>query len=781
MRRSYMLAQVGVVVAGAGAAGQPCVADWSTEFAWGRPNGAVRTLAVLDDGTGPALYAGGFFDRVGDGPASGIVRWDGRRWEQLGGGVDGLVYALAMYDDGTGPALYVGGWFDSAGGVQARDLAKWDGAEWHAVWDTAPFVKSLAVYDDGTGPVLYVGTEYGYGVGFLSWFDGKTFEDAGVNGPVRALATIDGGAGPMLYAGGTFKKARNVAARNIARWDGTSWSALGTGTNEAVRAIAGADLGDGPRVYAGGDFTSAGGVSVSFIAAWDGAGWSALGSGLWGGNLNATNVNAMSLVHNGQGASLYVAGDFDTAGETVSRNIARWDGVAWSGLENGVSGQEPDWVGALAVFGVDAEPAVWVGGQFDRASDVYMPYLTRWEGGEWRDPPRLGTNDEPVAFAGFDDGTGQALYATGWFDEAGELKVFGGARYNGESWDPEFPGFPGGATTLEVFDDGGGAALYAGGAKGGVSRWDGHTWQTVGNGVSPTVLDLLAFHGPAGPLLYAGGSFSLAGGEPASRIAAWDGEEWLPLGNGLDSVVKTMKVWDDGSGPALYAGGLFKAAGGQPANYIARWDGKSWSPLAGGLNNWVLALEVFDDDGGGTDLYAAGPFTKADGVAAQGIARWDGAAWSSVGTGLPSKGVALSVFDDGTGAALYAVWPTGFGEESLSHLAKWDGANWTTVGSHLSYIYTMASLTDADGPALYLGGNFESVDGVSSLRIARYGCLDTQACLPDLDGSGSLDLFDFLTFVNMFNAQDPKADIDGNGAVDLFDFLGFVNLFNQGC
>jgi hypothetical protein len=54
-------------------------------------------------------------------------------------------------------------------------------------------------------------------------------------------------------------------------------------------------------------------------------------------------------------------------------------------------------------------------------------------------------------------------------------------------------------------------------------------------------------------------------------------------------------------------------------------------------------------------------------------------------------------------------------------------------------------------------------------------------CYPDCDGSGSLDLFDFLCFVNEFNSGNPYADCDGSGGLDLFDFLCFVNEFNSGC
>jgi hypothetical protein len=55
------------------------------------------------------------------------------------------------------------------------------------------------------------------------------------------------------------------------------------------------------------------------------------------------------------------------------------------------------------------------------------------------------------------------------------------------------------------------------------------------------------------------------------------------------------------------------------------------------------------------------------------------------------------------------------------------------------------------------------------------------SCYADLNRDNALDLFDFLAFVNLFNAHDPLADCDGTGALDLFDFLCFVNEFNKGC
>ena len=57
----------------------------------------------------------------------------------------------------------------------------------------------------------------------------------------------------------------------------------------------------------------------------------------------------------------------------------------------------------------------------------------------------------------------------------------------------------------------------------------------------------------------------------------------------------------------------------------------------------------------------------------------------------------------------------------------------------------------------------------------------SRTCLADIDGDGSLTLFDFLEFQNLFAGGDPRADFDGDGSLTLFDFLEFQNAFAAGC
>jgi hypothetical protein len=107
-----------------------------------------------------------------------------------------------------------------------------------------------------------------------------------------------------MTAGGQFTTAGGATANYIAKWDGNSWLALGSGMDNSVWALAAA----GTDLYAAGSFWWADGVTVNRIAKWDGSSWSALGSGM------NHNVNALAL----SGGDLYAGGMFTTAGSKTS-------------------------------------------------------------------------------------------------------------------------------------------------------------------------------------------------------------------------------------------------------------------------------------------------------------------------------------------------------------------------------------------------------------------------------------------------------------------------------
>jgi len=136
-----------------------CQPSWLPTFG-GLPgtDGPILALTVFDDGSGPALYAGGYFTSAGGVPVHHIAKWDGTSWSALGSDFDESVAALTVFDDGTGPALFAGGSFSTAGGLSVENIAKWDGSSWSAlgfgISGLYSSVNALTVFDDGSGPAL---------------------------------------------------------------------------------------------------------------------------------------------------------------------------------------------------------------------------------------------------------------------------------------------------------------------------------------------------------------------------------------------------------------------------------------------------------------------------------------------------------------------------------------------------------------------------------------------------------------------------------------------------
>jgi len=252
---------------------------------------------------------------------SNIARWDGTTWRPVGGGINSLVSALACDDKN----LYAAGQFTSAGGIAATNIAKWDGSHW------VPLGSGIPLVNEGGMMV----------------------------GAVDSLTVC----GSDLFAGGRFRRAGDVFATNIARWEGTNWYALGDGLNGAVRALAAV----GRLLFTGGEFRRAGGVAATNVAFWDGSDWHSLGSGVNDG------LSVLALTANGH--TLFAGGSFRTIGGTVARRIAQWDGVDWSALGSGFGGGLGDaGIGVLAANGAE----LFAGGFFSNVGGKPSTNIALW-------------------------------------------------------------------------------------------------------------------------------------------------------------------------------------------------------------------------------------------------------------------------------------------------------------------------------------------------------------------------------------------------------------------
>lgn len=750
-----------------GAAGDvPVGCGWASGFAASDLDGEARAFVRWNDGSGDALYVGGRFTWARGTVVNNIARWDGTSWSALAGPsgvgtagpddtVRGIVYAMAVWDDGTGEALYVGGAFETAGGLPVNHVARWDGTSWSAVGAGLGTTRALEVWDDGSGEKLYAG---GGGVARWNGVSWSYLPGLLPDQAVLSLAVWDDGGGEALYVGGWFTAVGGVTANHVARYRGESWSALagpsGTGVSGSVNVLEVWDDGRGEALYAGGDFSTAGGISAGRIARWDGSAWSALVGP--SGNGVDQSVYAMVAWDPGGGPGLYVGGYFHTAGGVTANEIARWDGTSWSALSGPAGNGALGSVWALTVWSDGGGEVLYAGGDFSVAGGLAASRIARWDGVLWSalpGPHGLGLEDDALAFAVWDDGTGEALYAGGEFLTAGEVVASRVARWDGTAWsalsDDGGTGVAGIVRAMAVWDDGNGPALYVGGSftvAGGltvnnVARWDGSTWSALaapsGTGIDGAVYALAGFDDGSGPALFAGGWFTTAGGEPVPWLARWDGATFSPVGgpagSGPNGMVRALTVFDDGSGPGLYAGGYFVNVGGVPFNRVARWDGVVWAPLAGpqglGADNGVHGLTVWDD-GGGAALYAVGSFTTAGGVPVNHVARWDGHAWFPLagpgGVGAEFEVHAVAPGATGTGTSLFvAGWFERAGGVTANYIARWDGSAWyalpgpSAVGLEF-YAYALAPWDDGSGEGMYVGGSFLTAGGKPSSGIARW-------------------------------------------------------------
>jgi trimeric autotransporter adhesin len=281
----------------------------------------------------------------------------------------------------------------------------------------------------------------------------------------------------------------------------------------------------------------------------------------------------------------------------------------------------------------------------------------------------------------------------------------------------------------------------------------------LGSGADDSVR-ALAIHdgdgaGPAPPVLWVGGSFTSAGGNTVMRLATWDGDQWgVPLNGGADAHVFTLLATDAVAPNSLYVGGAFQWAGGVLANRVARWDGAAWSALGSGTSGEVRALYPYDPDGAGPQqqvLLAGGLFATAGSVQAANIAMWDGTAWSGLGNGTNGVVRDFEVFDeDGAGPAPAKLFACGLFTQANStpanRVIRLDGTQWTQVGTGLITEVYALHVFDYDGPGI--GSNPPSLyaGGLFNSPLPQYVARWDGKSWSSLGAGMDAPVFNFATF-----------------------------------
>ncbi|MFM9055939.1 MAG: T9SS type A sorting domain-containing protein [Bacteroidota bacterium] len=656
--------------------------NWSTGFHLGGTNNLITCM----DATQDEVYIAGLFSRInGNRPCYRLARYDGRRW--------------TPYTDSINAPNY-------PNRIKVRNNVIWIAAN-----------EGMYTYDNGW---TLVGNTGGLPV---SDFD---FDASG-----------------NLYVCGNFSSINGVSANGLARFDGTNWTALGSGVNLAAGSVVTAIQCVNGNGFASGNFNKIGGVSTSGLARWNGSTWSAtptsgliLGlssnfcafngelylatvasaTGFNGttrvfkltpnglqqlGGVFSSDVRSLRIVNN----TLTAAGYFTEIAGTPVNNLAAWDGSTWINAGEGLNFVITD-IASNGQFTL-------AGGDGSLPTDpVDYRHVALKTTNTWK-PAGLGMGNWVECLRT----QGSNTYAAGYFTDAGGVRSQV-VKWNGLDWDTLNGGMIlGTVRELAVYRD----TLYAGGdfsdpttfAPHYIIRWNGSAWEPVPNGVNYRVWALEVYNDE----LYVGGDFSATGTGAANNLAKFDGQNWLPIGSGTNGIVKDIKFDQNG---VMYVGGGFTQAGGIQARRIARYDGNTWSELGSGVDQFVEGIGISPSN----EVYIVGSFTLGPNVGLLNhIAKYNGTTLQPVGGGIGSFSDVIYDLQFVCGK----MYVTGIfrlnGADTLNHIAVYDGTQWLSLDQGLRQdgtLQTYGISLAAQNNRLWVGGSFGFAGSERANHISAY-------------------------------------------------------------
>ncbi|HEX5624962.1 MAG TPA: T9SS type A sorting domain-containing protein [Saprospiraceae bacterium] len=724
---------------------------WSPDYSVPGITGYIY-CAVADGGN---LYLGGNFTLAGSTVANSIVKWDGQKWTSVGeglqNGVSGsvpAVYSIAFADG----KLFAGGLFSRAGTVDVNGIAWWDGSNWHALGsDSTNGVRQILFNGtDSTiqkGPVwsLHAHQDKIYVGGWFQFVgDQRTNGIAAWDPKTESWETLQGGfksdlpgdlvtaysytsKGNELYVGGKFDRAGDVPAKNIARWDGSNWSAIGI-AESIVTDLEWDSSGD---LYALGYFSANGPAAASGIGKWDGSKWSSIPSP--DGFLS--NIHTIQEYH----GELYAGGNFEINSFGLDYSIAKWDGANWSRVDKLEVATNEAIEGSVRAL-VVVNDRLFVAGGFTKAGDRYPINIAEWDdrNQNWK------ILDDGGANQGIHDGSiqvlersGKVLYAGGDFAVAGGVSAKRIAKWNGSNWESlgtgENNGLNGSVYCILVDND----DVYVGGyfsragteASFHVAKWNGSKWSPIGIGVGGVAGAHVRALAKVGNYLYVGGYFSIVGDEenfslPANSIARFNlsTKRWETLGRGIEYIFDIPgRVYDmEVNGNRIFVGGEFFNADGQFYENVAVLTNNKWSGIDGfddiGVEGFVRTIKVIRDE-----IYIGGVLRLEHQGDSYGLLQWDEKKWITVGDRFyaeNNRDVYVNDIAEYDKGIIVGGFFKSAGITELNNLACFDGNTWQSVGGGV--LPGVSKMAVSDNKLFVTGPRVIFTEGGPSMGIAEF-------------------------------------------------------------
>lgn len=795
------------------------------------------SASIDHDGDGvPSLFVAGTGAASGT-TFTGLVQLVNGRWQQFGPSFTGTIAKLERFDlDGDGtPSFIVLGALRLEPSGPLYGMLEWDGASWVGRAVNQRFSDAVVIDADGDGIPSLIGSQRNAPDAaqvILRWTPSGWVPLSPENAilPASPFTTVeiplvahdsDGNGRKELFATVSVSAGGSTIASGIARWDGFTWSSVGTGAlpaviSQGVYSMCSADTdGDGAAELVVGGVLAPGATSGSQVVAFDGSSWNSLG-GTFFRTQSPTNLAAAVQriasvdLGDGSGPTLFATGLFDLVGGVAVANLAQWNGKAWVDASGGLPGSNLGAYRGLFGHDLDADGAAELicVGNFVRAGGMAVGRVAAYDGAAWSGVGLMaatrGLNAEASAAVLFDhDGDGrESLIVGGVFTQAGGVPVPRLAAFDGVSWTAIANPWGVGVEALLVADlDGDGVkSLYAAGDTGlpydpywtarTIAVYNpskgGGTWTQLGGSFNDLVVTLAAVDhdGNGQPTLFAGGYFTQIAGAANSRLAGWNGSGWTNFNPGQGQSANSIVAFDDdGDGTPSLIVAMGNYSPDAFFQRVRKFNGTSWSNLGTISQGHVFRLQVFDHDGDGTpSLFAFGQMLTAGAVGW--VQRLESGVWASFGPvsseGSYEAGGSLVRFDhDGDGVeTLHLVNenPFGFNKSSIH---RFESFGWEAVATNLDAISAPGIVADLeqDGTrSLHVVG---AIGARSDGPGSHIGIVDPcgGVCVGDIDGSGAVNGADLAALLSSWGACTATcaADLDQSGAVDAFDLATLLS------
>ncbi len=254
-------------------------------------------------------------------------------------------------------------------------------AQWTTICNTGNgFVVDMSPVGSDIYSTGFYTRDCGTNANYINKWDGTTTTAVGTGlpDPGHRISNI----GSDRYVA---KYEQAVDTNWVYKWDGTNYVKFGAPVY-LTTAVAG--FSKTPSIYdiveyrgdiiISGEFDWADGKHISGVARWTGSTWDSLGTGL-GGYLTPAPSNVMyphqMMVYQD---TLYVVGNFVTAGGTTVNGVAKWDGIQWHAMDDGFNQN----VYAIAVYNSE----IYAAGGFTKTGTTTMRHIAKWNGSSWVSP-----------------------------------------------------------------------------------------------------------------------------------------------------------------------------------------------------------------------------------------------------------------------------------------------------------------------------------------------------------------------------------------------------------